>query len=195
MTKTVVLFNGPPRSGKDTYAKELAKLLPNSIHVHFAEILKKATHNAFGLLDIPYDYFEERKDISCEELYGAKPRDCYIHLSENVFKPLCGKDYFVRRMYNDIIKNTDCEFILISDCGFNIESEYLSKCDDIRCFYCVLERDGHDFSNDSREYIDLNSINLERDVYIKYINRENQIDNLTKEIFNDIMEFTNNGNV
>lgn len=193
--KTVVLFNGPPRSGKDTYAKELSKKIPNSTHVHFAEILKDSTHRAFGLLDIPYDYFEERKDIPCEELYKAKPRDCYIHLSEHVFKPLCGNDYFVKRMYNDIIKTTDCEFILISDCGFNIEAKFLSNCDDIRCFYCILEREGHDFNNDSREYIDLDSIKSNRDVYKKYTNHENQIEEITEHIYSDLMEFIQNGNV
>lgn len=193
--KTVVLFNGPPRSGKDTYAKELNKLLPNSIHVHFAEILKNSTHRAFGLLDIPYDYFEDRKDICVDELYNAKPRDCYIHLSEKVFKPLCGQDYFVKRMYNDIIKQTTKDIILISDCGFNIEAQYLSNCDDIKCFYCILEREGHDFHNDSREYIDINCIKKGRDVFYSYINHENQIESITQKIYNDLMEFLDHGSI
>lgn len=193
--KTVVLFNGPPRSGKDTYAKELNKLLDNSIHVHFAEILKDATHKAFGLLDVPFDYFEDRKDNECEELYGAKPRDCYIHMSENVFKPLCGQDYFVKRMYNDIISKSDKDIILISDCGFNVEVEFLSKCNDIRCLYCILEREGHDFSSDSREYIDVNKINRNKDNYFKFYNFENQIEDTTKLIYSFVKGFIDNANI
>ena len=189
--KTVVLFNGPPRSGKDTYAKELSKLIKNSIHVHFAEILKNATHHAFGLFSIPYDYFEERKDINCEELEGAKPRDCYIRMSECVFKPLCGENYFVKKMYTDIIQKTDADVILISDCGFNIEAKYLSECNDIKCFYCILEREGHTFKNDSREYINIDNINKSRDTYHLYKNVEDDIEKTTQLIYNDVMRFIN----
>lgn len=189
--KTVVLFNGPPRSGKDTYAKELNKLIKNSIHVHFAEILKNATHRAFGLNDIPYDYFEERKDNNCVELDMAKPRDCYIRMSEYVFKPLCGENYFVKRMYFDTICKTDADVILISDCGFNTEAKYLSECKDIKCFYCIIEREGHTFINDSREYIKIDNINKSRDTYHFYKNIENDIDSTTKLIYNDLMRFIN----
>lgn len=182
--KYLVLFNGPPRCGKDTYANELKKYNPNIQLIHLAEILKNSTHNAFGLFNVPFDYFEETKDQPCDELYGAKPRDCYINMSEKVFKPLCGNDYFIKKAVEKI-RSENNNIWVITDCGFDEEVEYISKCNDIVCVYVILSRKGKDFSHDSRKYINTDLVSNKDSFFKKFI-EEDRIELNTKEIIDEI---------
>jgi hypothetical protein len=109
MVKNVILFNGPPRSGKDTYANELLKYISNAQIFHLAGVLKNVTHNAYGLFDVGYDYFEENKDLPNDIFLGKTPRECYIHMSENYLKPLHGTDFFIKKAV-DMIRNSTNDF-------------------------------------------------------------------------------------
>lgn len=190
MVKNVILFNGPPRSGKDTYANELLKYIPNAQIFHLAGVLKNATHSVYGLSDVPYDYFEENKDLPNEIFFGKTPRECYIHMSEHYLKPLHGTDFFIKKAV-DMIRKSDSDFWFIPDCGFDEEVKYLSNCEDLRCIYVILSREGKNFNNDSRKYIDLSYINENKDFFTHKFVVENMIEETGKEIYNNINSILN----
>lgn len=177
--KYIILFNGPPRSGKDTLSKGLDKYIANIKHLHFAEVLKNLTHRVYGLYDVPFDHFEIQKDILLKEFLGKTPRECYIQMSEHYLKPLYGNNFFVEYTAETLKNNY---IYSICDCGFDEEVKYLSTRDDIKCIYIILQRDGKNFDNDSRKYINIDYINKDKDSYLIIKNEENNIDNTCKAI-------------
>lgn len=180
--KIVILFNGPPRCGKDTYANTMSKLFGDSVEIiHLAQILKDATHHALGL-NVPFDYFEENKDMPNISLYGRTPRECYIQMSESFLKPLFGNDFFIKKAV-EIIRKSDKQVFIISDCGFDEEVQYLSKQKDLECVYIKLSREGKSFQNDSRKYIDEKFINKSKDRCFEYFVQENRIEENTIELY------------
>lgn len=87
-----LLINGPARSGKDTLAAILANRPQTEGRIlHFAKALKDATHAAYGLFNIAYDFFEAKKDSPLPEFFGLTPRQAYIAHSEDYFKKLHGQ--------------------------------------------------------------------------------------------------------
>lgn len=150
----ILLFNGPPRSGKDT-ATEMAliHLGAYGVFYRFAEPLKEAVHALFGLSNVLPEHFTKTKDMSSEALLGMKPRDAYIWLSEECVKPKFGKDFFARIAINTIKEYSD-HVIVISDCGFVEELKALVDtfgAENIAIVY--MKRHGTSFDNDSRSYI------------------------------------------
>jgi len=142
----IFLLNGPPRSGKDTIARNME--VPN---LKFAGPLKDAVHKAFDL-DVPADFFERRKDIPCPEFYGKTPRQVYIAFSESFVKPLFGPDYFGKVMVGEMLPYKKHPFVVISDVGFAPEVARLIE----RFADCVLvrvHRKNTSFANDSRQYL------------------------------------------
>jgi hypothetical protein len=151
----IVFLNGPPRSGKDT----AARLIMNAFHgvqrLGFADHLKRATHAAYGMFDIPFDHFEAVKDDPREEFFGLAPRRAYIEHSETYMKPLHGPLVFGHLWLRDA-RQRNASAICVPDSGFapeagpGIEHFGAENCTLIR-----LHRPGHDFGNDSRSYVEL----------------------------------------
>ena len=82
-------------------------------------------------------------------------RQFYIHVSENVMKPLFGIDIF-GRLAVEYIKNTTQKITTISDSGFPDEAMPVVEhfgLDNV--FLIRIHRNGCDFQGDSRSYIDL----------------------------------------
>lgn len=150
----IILFNGPPRSGKDTATKfALEHLGSRAVHYRFAEPLKDAVHSLFGMSGIMIEHFDAVKNVPTDAFFGMSPREAYIWLSEEVAKPKFGKDFFTKIAIKEIEKYDD-HIIVISDCGFNEEVEGLRLkfgSENIRIVY--LERQGATYQNDSRTYI------------------------------------------
>mgnify|MGYP006423684957 CR=1 FL=1 len=152
----IVLFNAPPRAGKDTAA--LAGL---GIHkalaptrVKFSDPVKGGCHASYEL-NVPIDHYEEVKDTPHADFLGLTPRWAYIKHSESYMKPIHGPDVFgklaVRRM-----RKLTSQLFLVPDSGF--EAEALPVIDYFgwdNVFLVRIERTGCDFSNDSRNYLDL----------------------------------------
>lgn len=158
----VLLFNGPPRSGKDTAASLAQEILSTSkraaIEHKISYPLKDAVHRMFGL-GVPIEYFEETKEEAADELLGHIPREEYIALSESYIKPRFGKDFFGKVFVKNlkvIAQSTlDKDLVIcVSDCGFIHEVipivEYLSPSNVI---LVRMRREGTDFSKDSRSYL------------------------------------------
>ena len=167
----VVAFNGPPRSGKDTavdYFQELsrrAKGVPGKQMVHagsLARLLKEKTHQFFGLDGLPYNYFENVKDEPRPEFMGNTPRSVYIATGEKFTKPLLGQDFWARQLVKNLLMKYQHDkpedlvpiVLFISDLGFREEIEFLLNFIGPEQILLVhLRRDGCDFSNDSRRYV------------------------------------------
>lgn len=188
MKQTIILFNGPPRSGKDT-ATRIAKdvLGLKGATYRFAQPLKEAVHSLFGLGGVPVEFFNDSKDEPNEKMMGMTPREAYIWLSEEIAKPKFGKDFFAKVGITNI-KRLFWHYgglmsVIISDCGFQEEFDLLAEhfgAENV--WLCKLERPGFDFSNDSRGYINssVRSVTIKNDGNLNDFHQK--IQSLLKEI-------------
>lgn len=157
----VLLLNGPPGCGKDFAANALGERLgwDRTHHDKFARKVKEAVHAAYGIFvngtPAPYDWFEERKEQPCSELFGATPRSVYIAFSEVLMKPLHGKDIFGRLLLRDLLRiNDKMDTIIISDSGFLEEAKVLVDYYGPKNVSLVhLHRHRCTFDGDSRSFV------------------------------------------
>lgn len=155
----IILLNGPPRSGKDTAADELISFLGSrSIDARkykFATALKERAHAMYGMTDAPPDAFESVKDERNSAFYGLTPRQAYIEVSERYFKAVHGDDFFGRLLAEEL-RTWRPEIALVSDSGFLSEALVLIEefgADNMSLVR--IHREGTDFKNDSRGYLDI----------------------------------------
>ena len=152
----IILFNGPPRSGKDTCTKMALEYLGHrAVHYRFASPLKKAIHALFGMPYIGDEHFDSRKNTPSPLFLGLTPGEAYIWLSENAVKPKFGSDFFAKVAVTAITNMmADHEVVVISDCGFKEEVQALLDAfgaDNILLVH--LYRAGTSFEGDSRSYV------------------------------------------
>lgn len=161
MTK-VVLFNGPPRSGKDTAAisallhvrKEMNYNLDRVRVDKFAMPIKRAFA---GMINTPIDEFGnaweyERQKETKVPVLGVSYRQWQIDFSERYMRDLYGTDVFAR-LFCD--RNKDADVVLVSDCGFSVEGKEITEHfghDNV--MLVRLHRDGCTFKGDSRSYVE-----------------------------------------
>lgn len=181
--KKILLLNGPARSGKDTAAIFIKEKLRESCFAYkMAYPLKDAVHKILGLFgnlpeleylkEVPLDYDIQVPFI--HEMNAALPRtltikdgkitlrEFYIHISENVIKPMFGEDYF-GRLAVKYIENAPQELITISDSGFKLESlPLIEKFGAENITLVKIVRPEYDFSGDSRNYIDLSEYGVKK---------------------------------
>lgn len=153
MTK-IILFNGPPSSGKDTAAFACwNSYIHDGRMEKFSRPIKDAFLAAICVGDkVIQGLHEENKESIIEEL-GVSYRQWQIDFSEKFMKPLYGNTIFARLLLDRINVLTD-KIILVSDCGFQIEIDTLAAAYLPENIALVsLYRRGCDFSNDSREYV------------------------------------------
>ena len=161
----IVGFNGPPGSGKDTIAEAVgAELLStygaNTVrYIKFAGVLKKAVSALFLLTDDDYMFYFEtsEKDVVQDRFYGKKPRDLLISLSEDWFKPKFGRD-IIGNIIRDEIDAISAfarleDYIFITDVGFLDEISCYINEDKYDFTLVKLERNGSNYTGDSRDYI------------------------------------------
>lgn len=154
-----IIFNGPPGCGKDTLANKMVELgafrkqqfkdvLYEHTARHFQVDLDKYTHAAST---------RELKDSkSFAGLGGRTPRQALIHVSEDIYKPRFGADYFGRATADNIRKLKGRVRgpvnVVFPDGGFDleippVESEFGAL------LYIRLHRNGFTFEGDSRNYV------------------------------------------
>jgi hypothetical protein len=148
----VVLFNGPPRSGKDTIVETLmSRYKDESAHLKLSKPLKQSLKTLFNLSEEEADYLEQTKDTPSDLLFGMSWRQAQIWLSEDVMKPQFGKSIFGKLLVKDL--DSTKKFTFISDSGFLEEAEEIIKAvgaNNVIKF--SLWRDGCSFKGDSRSY-------------------------------------------
>lgn len=165
-------FNGPPGCGKDTAAHIVCSLagkgiitqpdgeqFTNILNKKFAEPLKNSVHALLGLSGRSHDAFEHVKDTRQELFMGKSPRAWYIAMSEAFAKVFESDIFFGKVLRNDLTSESvfgdPYSMVAISDCGFGPELKpivhAMSPSD--RMLIVRLHREGCNFNNDSRSYI------------------------------------------
>jgi len=153
----IVLFNGPPRSGKDAAADFFKE--KGYKHLSFKYQLYKETINYFN---VDRQWFMDRynnrseKEVPSALLGHMSCREAMIYVSEKVIKPKHGLDYFGKQVASEInLEKNYC----ISDGGFIDELIPVINTVGSDNFILVqLTRDGCDYSSDSRRYFDGNVV-------------------------------------
>jgi uncharacterized protein YkvS len=154
----IVIFNGPPASGKD----EAASLFKEKFgfgNLSFKYQLFKETIEHFK---VDKEWFMEGyNDRSQKEkkefaLGDRSRREAMIHVSEDIIKPRNGKSFFGWKVSKEIEEG---KHYAIADGGFIEELEpIIEKVGNENIIIVQLTREGYDYSTDSRRYFNGNLI-------------------------------------
>ncbi|QGT52236.1 hypothetical protein [Vibrio phage MZH0603] len=181
----VVIFNGPPRSGKDLATSFCCEYF-NGKHATLKESLIKLTADFLG---ITVEDFLNHYDAKCDdktyeesacvwvkdlpmykvgETYLSK-REALIHVSENVMKPSFGDDVFGKMVADNLPEG----LVFFSDGGFPEEVQPLADKVGIENILIVhIKRDNYTFEGDSRDYVNIEGVKtvvVENDTLGKYL--------------------------
>ena len=148
----IVIFNGPPGSGKDEAASYYKENFGFG-NLSFKYQLFKETIAHFG---VDRDWFMEGyEDRSSKErnevvLGDRSRREALIHVSEDIIKPTKGKAYFGEQVAAEIEDNNH---YAIADGGFVEElAPLIERVGAENIVIVQLTREGHDYSSYSRRY-------------------------------------------
>lgn len=168
--KLVIIFNGPPNSGKDYAAKVVTDKFEGAVHLEFKKALREVAHHMASLHTTGYvqwnlqdavdacneiEYSERKsdKDTIHRYAFGMRSwREFLIWISETVMKPILGQDIFGRAAAK-LVQATDARIIAFSDGGFQVEVDELLKLEGVTVVVLQLKREGYDWGNDSRGYV------------------------------------------
>lgn len=149
----VIVFNGPPSSGKDEICKMLLEEGDSIYHKIFKEHLFQCVFVLFAINPERFmELYDNRdtKELPTEELRGYSPRSAMIFVSETVIKPNFGKDYFGI----ETAKNLESGLNVFSDGGFEEElNPVYEKCQG-QMMIVQVHREGYNFNSDSRKYVE-----------------------------------------
>jgi hypothetical protein len=148
----IVIFNGPPRSGKDVGAEYFERAFGFS-HLTFKEEIFK---QACRLFEVEFDWFmseydsTEGKEKPSTFLGGLSRREALIYTSENHIKPKYGNAFFGEA----VAKNIDhSKNYVISDGGFIEElTPIINKIGYKNISLVQLIRNDCSYEKDSRRY-------------------------------------------
>ena len=161
MTKTLVIFNGPIGSGKDYIVDTYIRTFSKGVTVKFAQPIRDAAISTFEHLTS--DNFEDKKSMPLFPDNDITLRQWMIEFGETLMKPMFGDGIFGKLTAVNVNKmfNTS-DIVFITDSGFSDEFNSLIENIDngIRCVLIHLHREDHDFSNDSRSYINITNDNV-----------------------------------
>ena len=158
MKQPVILFNGPPKSGKDFGVKLMTHALRENCH-HFK--LAQPLREIISIITVgPDDKLDAIKDanmVLANRAYHFTVRDVMIHVGERGFKDLFGRDIWGQILLQKMAESgalKDYKPILISDLGFPEElTPIIDRFDPKNCAIFHIHRPGYDFSKDSRDWV------------------------------------------
>lgn len=160
----IILFNGPPESGKDVACDFVRNKFGFNV-VSFKTTLYNDVKRIFNLNDEDFEDFmggyndRDRKDVERPVYLGNMTRrEAMIFSSEEVMKKIWGEGH-----YGSALAKTPLlpySNYCASDCGFSAEIETLKDIYD-GVIVCQIVREGKTFGNDSRSYIESDTIKEE----------------------------------
>lgn len=167
----IIAFNGAPFSGKDSLADHLFDITQSRVYsypkvkstlerVMIKDTLIELTKKHYNISDerfIELNANPEIKSTPMDELGGLTIRQCLIHVSEDIYKPSYGDNYFISKTADKM--NDPDKVYIITDLGFDIETKVLSEKYGQNFVVVVIKRPGFDFSMDSRKYLDVSQLN------------------------------------
>jgi hypothetical protein len=161
----IIFLNGPPHSGKDTVAGIIKKLLPNCGEYKMSKPLKDAFKSIFPFPpEFSAKLLEEYKDEPFYNGIDITPRQFQINLSEELIRPMFGKDVFGNIACMSL-RQMPYKHIVISDSGFEEEIKPIFKMfGPQRTLGIVISRTGCDYDNDSRSDLDFHSLGITWDL-------------------------------
>lgn len=151
----VIILNAPPSSGKDIAADWIVAKY-GAQHLRFKDQLYRVAAQVAGIpltrmVTLASDREYKEKPARFFRVGGkfVTPRQWLIHCSENIVKPLLGKDFFGKSLANSI----ESDIVVVSDGGFPEELvPVLAAGHDV--YVLRIVRDGYTFEGDSRKYFD-----------------------------------------
>jgi hypothetical protein len=163
MKPKVIVFNGAPKSGKDTFAdaiewdKDLMdseyfveRYEMKSMLIKLTLIFYQIDHKEWSTR---YDY-RSLKEEPWDKLGGLSQREALIDMSENKIKPAFGKD-FLGKTAAEQFEMDENDIYVFSDGGFMEELEPIIKKVGMENVLVIrLHRDGYTFEGDSRGFIE-----------------------------------------
>jgi hypothetical protein len=170
MTQRIILFNGPPRCGKDTAARACMEAEDFNGHSRVFDRMSMPIKRAFAAMmgaNIDrwgnVELFEAYKE-DYNELLSTSYRIWQIEFSERFMKPHYGQNIFGRLFVNRQHRQHTNVVTFIPDCGFDIEYTTLSNAFGPENVLVVkIYRPGTDFKGDSRSYLKVGSFGDKRD--------------------------------
>lgn len=161
MDKVIYLLNGPPKAGKDTLGREVARAMEGGGYpchlVKFAQPLKDGICATFG---VSFEELEATKDEPNPLLMGKTFRKVQISMSENWMKKFFSESIFGDIMVNRIERGPPGAYV-ITDSGFQCEAlPVVAAFGASSVLHVRLERRGHNFKGDSRNWIDPESLGI-----------------------------------
>ena len=198
----VILFNGPPRSGKDSACEIIMKHFPEVHYAYFKEVLYKESAKMLGL---DFNFWAkvcqngDLKDLPMLTMSAGEtgalmtPRDILIYLAEKVLKPKYGKAFIAQgtaETIADLIQfqreqSNEEAVIVVPDLGFDYEIDTIREM--IPNAYVIsvaVYRPGFTFEGDSRNYVKNPNFGLHNNV--TYAGLKDQVLRLFKNIVLDI---------
>lgn len=168
----VIMFNAPPRAGKDTACEILMRKFPESVkYEYFKEYLYKESAKVLGL---DFNFWAsvcqdgDLKDkpmlrLQAGEAEGSlTPRDVLINVAENVLKPKHGKDCIANATAQKIEKTIQQfrtekgynPIVVVPDLGFPYEADAVrTLIPSAEVAVVHITREGYTFEGDSRNYV------------------------------------------
>ena len=149
--KIAILFNGPPRAGKDTAVNALVSVVDDFEIIKFTGPVKDRTHKLHGL-NCAQDAYEINKDTPLSEFNGKTPRQAYIDYSTNLKKEK-GIDA-VAKLFVEAIHASKANVILNPDVGDDMEAlAVANSLGKENVLVLRIHKAGHDFSQDCRTWV------------------------------------------
>lgn len=151
--KRLVLLNGPPRCGKDTLGRELAKLMSVSLVKNTAP-MDHAIQSMFCISELEWSVIREKeKDVPREQFNGLSLRQVLISFSEDWAKAKFGQGVFGRIGVSAL---STSRLNVCTDSGFAVEAtEYVKALGPKAVLLFHVHREGTSFDGDSRSFIDV----------------------------------------
>jgi hypothetical protein len=163
--RKVIIFNGPPGSGKDTGALIVYNYLMihaeylRPRHITFMEPVKRAAHSLYNIHEWPPNYFDQpyfperhkQKDVPHGEFFGLTPREAYTHVADCA-KGKHGDEFLGFVMRRRMRQSSGCMVFIISDCGFIEElAPVVRLVGESNVLFIELVAAGKNYDNDVRE--------------------------------------------